>query len=76
MINHQPINPRCGSATRTGARGCGAPLRCPAVLGSTRQYSARLRSVGARRERRVRDRLRKRRKLGGLAELSLPHALD
>jgi hypothetical protein len=71
---HQPINPRCGSAT--GARGCGAPLRCPAVLGGTRQYSARLRSVGARRERRVRDRLRKRRKLGGWAELGLPHALD
>jgi hypothetical protein len=48
------------------------------VLGSTRQYSAVLGAavVGARRERRVRDCLRKRHKLGCLAELSLPHALD
>ena len=52
------------SCSATAVRRCSAAAR--------RQ---RLRSVGARRERRGRDRLRKRRKLRGLAELGLPHAL-
>jgi hypothetical protein len=56
------------AAPRKGAEGT---LRSAAVLG-TKGAAA----VGERRERRVRDRLRKRRKLGGWAELGLPHALD